>query len=51
MYPSHIPLRVPQVLLDFQLGNHESFLEHFKRLFRRFDTDGNGVLSDGTRCL
>ena len=37
-----------KVLLDFQLHNHELFLEHFRAVFRTIDTDSNGVISDGT---
>ena len=37
----------PQILLSFQLKGHEKFLSKFRRLFRQFDTDKNGVLNEG----
>lgn len=35
-----------QTLLDFQLAGHEKFLAKFRAIFRRFDTDQNGVLDE-----
>eukprot|EP00698_Gefionella_okellyi_P019375 TRINITY_DN5930_c0_g1_i1.p1 TRINITY_DN5930_c0_g1~~TRINITY_DN5930_c0_g1_i1.p1 ORF type:complete len:679 (-),score=216.80 TRINITY_DN5930_c0_g1_i1:78-2114(-) len=35
-----------QVLLEFQLRGHEKFLMKFMKLFRQFDKDRNGILSE-----
>jgi hypothetical protein len=39
---------IPQVLLDFQLKNHERYLTRFRSLFRSIDTDGDGIVSVGS---
>jgi Ca2+-binding EF-hand superfamily protein len=32
--------------LDFQLKSHDKFLKNFIFIFKRFDSDNNGVLSE-----
>lgn len=35
-----------QVLLDYQLRRHDRFLNKLTKLFRQFDADKNGILSE-----
>lgn len=35
-----------KVLLDYQLLGHEKFLEKFMKIFRQFDTDGDGIINE-----
>lgn len=35
-----------QAVLNFQLKAHKLSLQNFQKLFRRFDLDSNGILSD-----
>ena len=35
-----------KILLDFQLSGHEKFLRRFVTLFRRSDTDRNGIVDE-----
>jgi Ca2+-binding EF-hand superfamily protein len=34
-----------ETVLDFQLSEHEKFLTKFMELFKKFDTDNDGILS------
>ncbi|KAG5502970.1 hypothetical protein JKF63_04743 [Porcisia hertigi] len=34
-----------RLLLDFQLDRHERFLERFVKIFRRYDSDQNGIVN------
>jgi Ca2+-binding EF-hand superfamily protein len=35
-----------RTLQDFQMRQHESYLKGFTRLFRRADTDSDGILNE-----
>ncbi len=34
------------MILDFQLSEHEKFLQAFTNLFKSLDTDSNGILNE-----
>ena len=35
-----------KIILDFQLKSHDKFLKNFIFIFKRFDSDNNGIISE-----
>ena len=35
-----------KIILDFQLKSHDKFLKNFIFIFKKFDTDNNGIISE-----